>query len=134
METDAFVKAFTEYAVAIYDVRLSKYKGQTLTVVRSVDRSADDSVVIADVLDPTTRNAPIFKVAFRVRSDANGDPIIIDMQVEGVWVAINRRADFTSYLQQHGGSVPDLTTYLERQARQIRVNGNGPASATQPSS
>ena len=61
-------------------------------------------------------------------------PIIIDMQVEGVWVAVTQRADFTSYLQQHGGSVPDLATYLERQARQIRVKGNSPASATQPSS
>ena len=81
-------------------------------------------MVIANVSDPTNPNAPIIKVALRVRSNANGDPIIIDIQVEGVWLAINQRADFTSYLQQHAGNVPDLTTYLERQARQIRVNGN----------
>ena len=124
IETDSFVEAFTDYAVAVYEVLLSKYKAQTLTVVASIDRSADDSVVIANVSDPVNPNAPIIKVALRVRSSANGDPIIIDIQVEGVWLAINQRADFTSYLQQHAGNVPDLTTYLERQARQIRVNGN----------
>ena len=33
IETDSFVEAFTDYAVAVYEVRLSKYKAQTLTVV-----------------------------------------------------------------------------------------------------
>jgi len=33
-DVEAFSNAFTDYAVAVYESRLSKYKGQTLKVVR----------------------------------------------------------------------------------------------------
>ncbi len=125
IEIDAFVEAYAEFVIMFYEVQLSKYKGHTLTVLGSVDRSADDSVVSVDVSDPTNPNAPIIKAALRVRSNANGDPIIIDAQVEGIWLAITRRADFSSYLQQSGRSVPNLTTFLGEQAKEMRVSGGG---------
>ncbi len=45
------------------------------------------------------------------------------MQIEGIWLVINRRADFTSYLQQHGGNVAARVAYLEQQTRQMRERG-----------
>src|SRR5262249_12402908 len=41
-DIEAFINAFSDYAVAIYESRLSKYKGQTLKVTGSVQRAADD--------------------------------------------------------------------------------------------
>ncbi len=121
-EIDDFVEAFTEYAVTVYEDRLSRYRGQTMSVSGSNDRAEDDSVVSAivytpnDAIDPNTQS---INVAFRVRENADGNPIVIDMQVEGVWLAVSQRADFTSYLQQNNGSVLSLADSLRRQAEGI---------------
>jgi phospholipid transport system substrate-binding protein len=122
-EIDDFVEAFTDYAVTIYEDRLSRYTGQTMRVTGSTDRAADDSVVSAVVYtpdDPVSPNTQSLNVAFRVREDANGNPIVIDMQAEGVWIAVNQRADFTSFLQQNNGSLPALSSSLRRQIDGIR--------------
>jgi phospholipid transport system substrate-binding protein len=125
-DVDAFDNAFTDYAVAVYESRLSKYKGQTLKVTGSDVRAADDVVVNADVVNPSAPpNAPVIKAAFRVRKTADGKPIITDMQVEGIWLALSQRSDFTGFLQQHGGNLPALTDNLKMQVQQLRAEGNG---------
>jgi phospholipid transport system substrate-binding protein len=124
-EVEAFIAAFSEYAVAVYESRLSKYKGQTLRVTNSVQRAADDVVVNAEVVDRAAPNAQPYKAAFRVRKTSDGRPIVTDMQVEGIWLALSQRSDFTGFLQQRGGRVPDLTADLERQTRMLRNAPNG---------
>ena len=119
-DIEAFINAFSEYAVAVYELRLSKYKGQTLKVTGSVQRAADDVVVNTDVVNPGTPNAQPLKAAFRVRKTSDGRPIVTDIQVEGVWLALSQRSDFTGFLQQHGGRLPDLTTDLQRQTQLLR--------------
>jgi ABC-type transporter MlaC component len=52
------------------------------------------------------------RVGFRVRRAENGAPTITDIQVEGVSFASAQRADFTAYLQQHNGSIPELARNL----------------------
>jgi len=121
-----FLDAFTDYAVAVYESRLGEYRGQTLQVTGSVDRAADDSVVEAIVVGPNSSAAMPIRVGFRVRKDANGNPIVIDMQIEGVWLAINQRSDFTAFLQQNGGNVSALAEHLRRQTAQI-LSGTPPA-------
>jgi len=121
-DVDAFTNAFTDYAVAVYESRLSKYKGQTLKVTGSTERAADDVVVNADLVSPTAgANAQTFKVAFRVRKTSEGRPTITDIQVEGIWLALSQRSDFTAFLQQHNGNVQALTDDLKRQTGQLRA-------------
>jgi phospholipid transport system substrate-binding protein len=123
-DVDSFIDAFTDYAVAVYESRLSKYKGQTLKVTGSDQRSADDVVVNADVVNPSAPpNSPVIKAAFRVRKTADGKPIVTDMQVEGIWLALSQRSDFTGFLQQHGGNIPALTDNLKMQIQQLNANG-----------
>jgi len=119
-DIEAFINAFSEYAVAVYESRLSKYKGQTLKVTGSVQSAADDVVVNTDVVNPGTPNAQPLKAAFRVRKTSDGRSIVTDIQVEGVWLALSQRSDFTGFLQQHGGRLPDLTTDLQRQTQLLR--------------
>ena len=125
-DVEAFIAAFTDYAVAVYESRLGKYKGQTVRVTGSAQRAADDVVVNAEVVDTTTPNAPPYKAAFRVRKTSDGRPIVTDMQVEGIWLALSQRSDFTGFLQQHGGRVPDLTSDLLRQTQMLRNAGRAP--------
>ena len=124
-EVDAFTNAFTDYAIAIYESRLGKYKGQTLKVTGSQQRAADDVVVNADLVSGASGGQP-FKVAFRVRKTSDGRPTITDMQVEGIWLALSQRSDFTAFLQQHNGSVAALTEDLKRQTAQV-TSSNGVA-------
>jgi len=119
-QIEEFVAAFTDYAVATYETRLSKYKGQTLKVTGSLARAPDDVVVNAEVVNPGNANAQPIKVGFRVRKTADGKPIVTDIQVEGVWLALSERSDFTGYLQQHGGNVASLTQLLKTQTQQMR--------------
>jgi len=119
-QIEDFVSAFTDYAIATYETRLNKYKGQTLKVTGSLARAPDDVVVNADVVNPGNNNAQPIKVGFRVRKTADGRPIVTDIQVEGVWLALSERSDFTGFLQQHNGSLAALTQLLKAQTQQMR--------------
>jgi phospholipid transport system substrate-binding protein len=133
-DIDAFNAAFTDYAVAVYESRLGKYKGQSLKVTGSDQRAPDDVVVNADVVNPAAPpNAPIIKAAFRVRKTSDGKPIITDMQVEGIWLALSQRSDFTGFLQQHGGNVSALTDNLKMQVQQLGSDSGGKRTAAQKS-
>jgi phospholipid transport system substrate-binding protein len=104
-----------------------------LKVTGSDVRAADDVVVNADVVNPSAPpNAPVIKAAFRVRKTADGKPIITDMQVEGIWLALSQRSDFTGFLQQHGGSLPALTDNLKMQVQQLHAD-SGSSSGTRRS-
>lgn len=108
---DNFVAAFTNYSIAVFERGLSRYEGQTLKVTGSMDRAADDSLVQANLLSPS-HSEPI-KVAFRVRKTEAGAPTITDLLVDGVSLATTERNDFLAYLQQHSGSIPELTMRLD---------------------
>ena len=120
-DIQAFQKAFEDYAVAVYETRLGKYTGQTLKVTGSQARAADDVIVNAVVVNPHGDNQNAIRVGFRVRKTSDGRSIITDMQVEGIWLALSERSDFTGFLQQHGGSVAALTDHLRAQADQVRA-------------
>jgi ABC-type transporter MlaC component len=125
-DIESFIEAFTDYTVAIYESRLSKYRNESLKVTGSVKRASDDVVVNASIVDPIHPNEPIH-VAFRVRSADDGHLIVTDVQVEGVWLALNERSELTGFLQQHGGDISALTKSLHLQAQQLRTSRPGPS-------
>jgi phospholipid transport system substrate-binding protein len=129
LDINAFIAAFAEYTVAIYQTRLDKYKDQTLKVTGSIPRAADDVVVNGNVTDPTHPDDPPDKIAFRIRKAADGRFVITDLNVEGIWQSLTQRADFTSFLQQHGGKLQELTTNLKRQTQQSFTRSPGSSGA-----
>jgi phospholipid transport system substrate-binding protein len=124
-DIDAFISAFTDYAETVYERRLTQYKDQILKVTGSVARAADDIVVNCEVTDPAHPTAPPYEIAFRVRKAADGRSIVTDMSIEGIWQALSQRADFSGFLQQHGGRIAELTHDLERAAGAIAHEDNG---------
>jgi phospholipid transport system substrate-binding protein len=122
-DIDAFVGAFTNYSMAIYENALDRYKGQTLKVIGSSDRAPDDSLVQAEFVNPEPSNASPIRLGFRVRQGENGAPIITDIQVEGVSFASAQRADFNAYLQQHNGSIPELAKNLDALSERLARKG-----------
>ena len=118
-DIDAFIAAFTDYTAAVYERRLNKYKDQILKVTGSSARAADDVVVNCEATDPAHPNNPPYKVAVRIRKAADGRFILTDLNVEGVWQSISQRAEFTAFLQQHGGNNQELTNHLKQQTQQL---------------
>jgi phospholipid transport system substrate-binding protein len=116
----AFDAAFQNYAVAVYQSYFAKYAGQTLKVTGSQARAADDFIVSTALIDPSDHSGqqPL-EVQFRVRTDT-GKPIVTDFSVSGIWLAIEERDQFTSFLGQNGGNIGTLNNHLNDLARQYK--------------
>ena len=115
-DVEAFVRAFTEFATAVYEARLDQYKGQTLKVTGSIDNKPGDVTVNMVVVDPAAREP--LRVAFRLLG-GNGAYKFVDVQVVGIWLSIEQKEQFAGFLSKNGGSIPRLTAHLQAQTQQL---------------
>jgi phospholipid transport system substrate-binding protein len=115
-ELDPFIAAFADYLVAVYKRGLDVYRGKMLEVIGSTERAPGDVIVNA-VVDG--QGASKTHIDFRVRRQHGGANAITDLQIEGVWLALSQREEFTAYLQQHHGSIAELSSELQRKAGQM---------------
>lgn len=125
-DIDGFVDAFRDYAIAIYQARLSAYSGQSLKVTGSTERAPGDFVVTTLLVDPSGDSSdkqPI-QIDFRVDQN-NGKFAVLDASVVGVWLAIEERDQFTAFLAQNNDSVPALTRHLKELTTKLQ---SGPVS------
>jgi len=114
-DLDTFERAFTDFLTVVYQRGLNTYTSPKIT--GSTERAADDVIVNVTANSPNGRGS----LAFRVRSTNGSGPLVTDLQVEGAWLAITQRGDFTAYLQQHGGNLAALATELDKRAAQVRL-------------
>ena len=126
----AFVNAFQEFAVSIYESRLTSYSGQTLKVTGSQTTGRGDTIVNTTLVDPHASTNQPLPVAFRV-SNSDGKMVVIDVNVLGVWLAIEERDQFSSFLGDHGNSVPALVAHLKDLTAQMRAGGPLPVPGQQ---
>ena len=82
----------------------------------SSDRAPDDSIVQAEITSPNQPNGQSIRVAFRVRPGETGAPTITDILIEGVSLATTERDEFSAFLQQHDGHIPELSKRLNGMA------------------
>ena len=116
----AFQSAFTDYALAAYETQLDKLKGGRITISGAVMRAPDDFIVNGEITKAAiAENREPIKLGVRVRAQPDGSFVMTDMQVEGVWLAISQRADFTAFLQQHRGDIAALTGTLRSKTQAL---------------
>jgi phospholipid transport system substrate-binding protein len=116
-EQDAFAAAFQNYAVAVYQSYFSKYAGQSLKVTGSQEHGPGDTIVQTQLIDPNDHSGQTpLEVDFRVLSEG-GKFVVIDFSVAGIWLALEERDQFSSFLGQNGGSIPTLISHLKELAR-----------------
>ncbi|HUO90486.1 MAG TPA: ABC transporter substrate-binding protein [Rhizomicrobium sp.] len=119
-EQEQFAQAFQTYAIAVYQSYFTKYSGQTLKVTGSQERAPGDTIVTTHLIDPEDRSGnPPLEVDFRILSD-NGRLVVVDFSVAGIWLAIEERDQFSSFLGQNGGSIPTLISHLHDLARNVK--------------
>jgi phospholipid transport system substrate-binding protein len=105
-----FAVAFRQYADSIYETRLGDYHGEKLTVTGSVARTPNDVVVSSVVSGADYKGDPT--VNWRLLRGANGWKVV-DVQAQGVWLAVVQQQDFTSTLANHNGDIEVLIRQLQ---------------------
>ena len=95
----------------------TRYSGQSLTVTGSKANGPGDTIVHTRLVDPNG-GAPL-TVDFRVRTDGPR-PLVIDIGIAGIWLALTQRDDFAAYLARNGGGIDALTAHLTEVAKSYR--------------
>ncbi len=110
-EQREYLKLFTDYIVAIYVDRLSKYSGLKVRVLGTRPASGGGVFVETEVVQPgATKPAA---VAWRVEGEP-GAYQIVDVVIEGVSMAITERQEFGSVIANNGGNVGALLAALRQ--------------------
>ncbi|MBV9550326.1 MAG: ABC transporter substrate-binding protein [Alphaproteobacteria bacterium] len=116
-QRDAFVAAFNIYATAVYRSYFQRYSGQSLAVTGSRANGPGDTIVHTHLIDPN--GGPPLTVDFRVRTDGER-PLVIDIGIAGVWLALTQHDDFAAFLARNNGDVDALTAHLLDVAKTYR--------------
>lgn len=112
-DRDAYVAACQDYLLSVYQTYFALYAGQTLQVLSSHERAKDDFIV-----DTQVAGGNAMPISFRVRTDGPR-PVLVDVSVMNVWLALAQRDQFQSVLSQNGGDIKALTAHLRAaQAKQ----------------
>jgi phospholipid transport system substrate-binding protein len=109
-DTDAYVAAYQDYVLAVYQSYFARYAGQSLKVMSSRERAPQDFVVTTQM---TGANAAPMQIDFRVRTDG-AKPVLVDLSVSGVWLALAQRDQFMAVLAQNNGDVKALIAHLRQ--------------------
>jgi phospholipid transport system substrate-binding protein len=113
----AFADAFRAYTDSVYESRLSEYHGQGLGVTGSIARAPGD-VVVTSVITGAGASGESSLLNWRVLRGADGRWRVVDVQAQGVWLAIVEQQDFASTLANHNGDIAVLTHQLQADALQ----------------
>jgi phospholipid transport system substrate-binding protein len=111
-EMDQFIPLFRKYAVGLYQARLSQYHGGAQFKVTSSEARANGQGTIVHSTVSTGDQPQPYNLEWWV-VDIKGQPTIIDVNIEGVWMAQNLRSQFVSVMDQHGGKVSALIDQLK---------------------
>lgn len=117
-QVDAFVSAFRDYSLAVYQSYFAQYAGQTLKVTGSRERAPGDDIVQTEVSGGSNGAAPL-EVDFRIRSDGP-KPVLVDIAVAGIWLALAQQAEFSAVLAHSNGDISALIQHLKSAQAQYR--------------
>lgn len=109
-DVEAYIAAYQGYVLAVYQSYFSQYAGQSLRVIESRERAPNDYVVRTMI---TGSKAAPMEIDFRVRTDGE-KPVLVDMGVAGIWLALAQRDQFTAVLGQNNGDIKALTAHLNQ--------------------
>lgn len=106
-DLDAYVAAYQDYVLSVYQSYFARYAGQNLRVRSSRERAPNDYIVNTEMVG----GGQPMQIDFRVRTDG-AKPVLVDFAVEGIWLALAERDQFVSVLAQNNGDIKALTAHL----------------------
>jgi phospholipid transport system substrate-binding protein len=119
----AFGDLFEQWIVRTYSQRFKDYSGETVQVGTSRPESDTNFVVASQIVHPNGN--PPAKVDWHVRKGEDGQYKIVDVEVEGISMALTQREEFASVIQRNGGSVASLNDALRQKLQAGDVDAGG---------
>jgi phospholipid transport system substrate-binding protein len=107
-DLDSYIAAYQDYVLTLYQSYFALYAGQSLRVLTSRERAPNDFVVTTNI---TGANSTPMEIDFRVRTDG-AKPVLVDLGVAGVWLALAQRDQFLAVLAQNNGDIKALSAHL----------------------
>jgi len=108
-----FACTFRDYVEGVYQSRLEGYGGQIVKVTGSTLRKPSD--VVVDTLISDGKASQPVAISWRVMNGGAGWKVV-DVQFNGVWLAITQQQDFVSTIDNAGGDVEALIAQLGKSA------------------
>jgi phospholipid transport system substrate-binding protein len=108
---------FEDFIIASYARRLNGYAGETLAV-GAVRPLGETGAVVSSEL--RRREAPPVKVDWRLRRK-DGTWRIVDLDVEGISLAVTQRSEFSAVIANAGGRVEGLLRKLREKKGRAKV-------------
>ena len=109
-QRETYQQLFRKRIVQIYSNRFEEYTGQKFDVRGARADGSTDAIVSSFIV---ANDGPEVQVDWRVRNSGGGYKIV-DVMVEGVSMSVTQRSDFASVIQQGGGNVQSLISYLKQ--------------------
>ena len=103
---------FREYVVNIYAARLGQYSGETFEILGASAISEKEVGVESKIKSGDAD----FRVNWRVLNSGQGYKVV-DVQVEGIWMAIEQREQFTSVINNNNRQVSALIDFLKDEVK-----------------
>ena len=104
-----FAEAFENYLLTSFEEQREKFRGAEITVLGSKDRSPTDSIVETRVKRP---GEEALTVRWRV-IEKNGDWRVVDVEVLGLWLAIEQRAQIAAIMDRPRATIDDAIKALD---------------------
>jgi len=111
-----YLRLFEDLVVETYARRFNEYSGETFEITGSRPQGDQDVQVRTRIVRP---NGPPINVSWRVRQRDQSFQIV-DVEVEGVSMALTQRNEFGAIIQRNGGNVDALLDALRREVGAVR--------------
>ncbi|MGH6969011.1 MAG: MlaC/ttg2D family ABC transporter substrate-binding protein [Stellaceae bacterium] len=121
-ERERFSQLFAQWVVRTYSARFKQYTGETIKVTGTREENPTSYVVMSQLIH--TNGAPPTAIYWHVRKSGE-DLKIVDVEVEGVSMALTEREEFASVIQRSGGSVSSLNQQLQQRLDSGSVPASG---------
>ena len=118
---DNYRAAFRDYALAVYEVQLDRYRGEEIEILGSDDNNERDSIVKTRI---TKADGESLDVYWRVFLRPNGYEVVdVALKLEGnvIWLGSQQRRQFVDMLDQNRGSSDVLVAWLNNATDKLRA-------------
>lgn len=113
-------RTFQDYAIAVYEDRLTNYSGSTITVTNSTETGAD--VIVQSTIAPRAGGRAL-PVQWRLRRNAEVWKVVdVSLVLDGtpVWLAVQQQGEFLAQLDRSRGDIRALMTMVRQQTAAMR--------------
>lgn len=120
-QQEEFVSLFQDVNIYTWARRFKDYKGQKLSV-GSVSPDGDNGAYVESSVNQGDDQAPlVVRWRLRKRPDSEYRYLVVDLEVEGVSMAVTYRSEYNAALQSSEGDMAPLLKQLQQQVDRLKA-------------